>query len=391
MPEDPAGPGGRESRRVLQPRLTLLGHTGAVDACAISADAGLIASAGEDIAVRIWDGRTGALPWTLGPVEAVPPALTPAGAPSGGAPDDPISRAFEDIARGLGFGIGSRAVGISADGRYAAEVSDEFLTLWSLERSAEWDPSIREQLACVSWPGGAGPDADEAWVQACWIDESASVLRVWFALRGDDVIWADFELEDGVLMEMGERTSGARHLALRPDGGALVAIASARSVTVSALPQGRPGNAAHLIALAAHDRSAGLDSEGLVFSVGVTHGIVGQGDAASVFSVAAPATPAVPATPAAAPVELLPITLDGQIVACCVARDRPVGGTACAGSRSAPVCVWDLESRSIIASIPAEDVTDCAISADGHVLVTTSNPGHARERGEGGVVQVWDV
>lgn len=397
MPEDLAGSAGVPAR-APGPRLTLTGHTGAVDACAISPDAMLIASAGADIAVRIWDGRTGALLWTLGPIEAVPPALTAAEVPV-----DPLGRAFEEIARGLGCGIASRAVGLSGDGRYAAQVSDEFLTVWNLTRSAEWDPSIREQLACVSWLGGDESGADKGWVQACWIDEPASVLRVWFALPEASIARADFELEDGTLVEMGERMPGARHVALRPDGGALVAFASAREVMVvpvldvvsddAPLASGAPRNTSHLIALAAHDRSAGLDSEGLVFSVGGTHGIVGQGDTASVFSVAAPTAPATPA-------ELLPIPLDGQIVACSVARDRPVGVTACAGFQSAPVCVWDLENRSIIASLPAEGVIDCAISADGRVLVTTSNPWHARERGEdgedgegsaGGVVQVWDV
>jgi hypothetical protein len=349
-------------------RWTLRGHAGSVDACAISADGTLVASGGEDVAVHVWDARSGALLWVLGDVE--PPVRVPT---------DPTSVARDTMARATGEGIDTRAIGFSHDGRFLAHVWSEFVTLWSLEESAAWDPELREQLACVSWIYGQKAGQDEGWAQACRVNEAEGRLRVWFALPDDEVVWADFELEDGCLVELGDPASGTRHIAFRPDGGSVVTVAPPAALSVGAVPESLRGPNAQVVPLNAHDRSRGFDSRGVVYSVGNSHGIFGQGAAAYVISMTE------------FPPDRHTISLDGALVACSVARDRPIGVTACMGAHEGSVWVWDLECLEPVRKLAVKDVTDCAISADGRVLVTSSGSQFVREAGVDGLVQVWDV
>jgi len=349
-------------------RWTCHGHRGSVDACAVSADGMLVASGGEDAAVRVWDAFSGALLWTLGEPEDVAPV-----------PADPTSIAREAAVRLMGRGADMRAVGFSHDNRYLAHVWSEFVTLWNLTESAAWDPSGREQLACVSWIYGEGPGHEEGWAQACRVNEAEDHLRVWFALPSDEVVWADFEREDGCLVELGHPVSGTRHIAFRPDGGSVVTIAPPAVLSVGAVPESMKTLTAGAIALNAHDRSHGLDTRGVVFSVGNTHGLFGQGGVAHVASMTE------------FPPRRHAISLDGAIAAAAVARDCPLGVTACIGARAQSVVVWDLERREPVRKLPVEDVTDCGISADGRVLVTSSGSPFVRTAAAQGLVQIWDL
>jgi len=116
-----------------------------------------------------------------------------------------------------------------------------------------------------------------------------------------------------------------------------------------------------------------------VIAAGCTHGIFAQGSDALVR----------PMTTGSAQPER--IALDGVAVACAVARDRPLGVTACLGARAESVTVWDLERREVLRRLAVADVTDCALSADGRVLVTSSGSQFFGAAGGDGVVQVWDL
>jgi len=350
---------------------TRTGRPGSVEVCASSADGTLVASAGEDVAVRVWDARSGELLWTLGTVEVL-----------ARAPEDRIGRTFADSIRTLGAVRGCRALGFSADGALVAQVADEFLTVWSLTRSAEWDPGIREQLACVSWSGFA--KLGEGRVQACAIDEGASLVRVWFAVSDGDLAWADFELEDGALVEPGGRMPDVCCAVLRPEGGALVTITLAGELAVMVPAPDAAAIRPESIALGAHDRPARLGEQGVVLGVGNTHAIAGRGGAARVVPMTAPGLAAIDSA-------IGRLALDGEIIACAVARDCPVGATACVGARGASVLVWDLANAECIKALPVEGVTDCALVADGSVLVTASRPLPGPGEDAVGLVQVWDL
>jgi WD40 repeat protein len=324
-------------------RWTLHGHLGRVDACVVSADGTLVASGGEDTSVRVWDARDGTLLWTL----AAGPAV--------------------------------RALGFSADNRYLASVSDEFLTLWNLRASFEWEPEGREQLACVTWSDWPGTGYDEAWVQACRVDEAAGHLRIWFALPDDSIIWVDVERDDGCLIDVGERTPGMRRIAFRPDGGAVFGITPSADVTARRVHGRQRRRGADTITLQAHDRSRGPDSPEMVLSAGNTHVVFGRGDTARVMSAAAfSAEPNV-------------LHLEGALVACSVARDRALAATACMGALTGSVLVWDLERREVVRTLTVAEVSDCALSADGSVLVNSAVQPSDHDDGAHGVVQVWDL
>ena len=344
-------------------RWALRGHTGSVDACAISADGALVASGGEDIALRLWDAASGALIATLGE-----PELTEA------APADPAPLAWDAMARALGAGTTVRALGFTQDGRHlVSALTSELVTLWDL--------AGREQVLCVAWLDWRGTGSDEAWAQACRVNEAEERFRVWFALPGDQACWADFELADGTLVELGEPRAAILHTAFRPDGGAGLIVAPPAEIAMGPMPEAIRQRSTGIVPLNAHDRSRGFDKRGLVFSVGNTHAVFGQGDAAHVF----------PTT--VFPPQRTAIALGGAIVACSVARDRPIAATACmqADAGTPSVWVWDLERLEPVHKLAVEAVTDCALSSDGRVLCTSSGSPFVRKAGLDGIVRVWDV
>jgi WD40 repeat protein len=61
------------------------------------------------------------------------------------------------------------------------------------------------------------------------------------------------------------------------------------------------------------------------------------------------------------------------------------------GARAESVWVWDLQRREPVRKLAVENATDCALSADGRVLVTASGSPLVRTAGARGLVQIWDL
>ena len=210
-----ASAGGDKTVRVWEtatgaPVRTLTGHTGWVSAVAFSPDGAVLASAGDDKTVRVWETATGAPVRTLtghtGWVSAV--AFSPDGAVLASAGVDKTVRVWETATgaavRTLTGHTGSvSAVAFSPDGALLASAgADETVRVWEATRAGP----VRTLTGHASWVRAVAFSPDGALFASAGDDKT---VQVWETATGAPVrtltghtgrVWAVAFSPDGALL-----------------------------------------------------------------------------------------------------------------------------------------------------------------------------------------------
>ncbi len=202
-------------------RLTLAGHSGAVECAAVSRDGSIAASGGADHTVRVWDLQSGAALRVLtGHTESVGNiSLTPDGQWVASASNDGTVRAWH-IPTGqalpllAGHGSPVRRVWLSPDGRRAASSgADDTLRLWTLDGAVNVHTFTFDD--CLLLSVGVTPRLTRAAV-AVWDRSSAACRLAFLNLASLSVITAS-SLHGSSSIEVGISPDGTRAVSLCAD------------------------------------------------------------------------------------------------------------------------------------------------------------------------------
>jgi WD40 repeat protein len=368
----------RESPALIR---DLRGHTGAVTACAVTADGRRVVSASDDGTLRVWDLESGrGLATLAGHTGAVTGCVvTPDGRRVVSASLDGTLKVWDlESGRALATLQGHtdwvNACAVTADGRRVVSASDDrTLKVWDLESGR----------ALSTLQGHTG------WVNACAV--TADGLRVVSTSRDRTLkVW---DLDSGRALATREgHTDAVRGCAVTADGR-VVSASNDGTLKVWDLDSGRA-----LATLAGHsdlvwgcavtaDRrrvvSASSDGTLMVWDLdsgralatleghsGVVWGCAVTADGRRVVSASNDTTLKVWDLESGRALE----TLAGHtewVWACVVTAD---GRRAVSASRDATLKVWDLESRRALATLEGHSrwVTGCAVTADGRRVVSAS-------------------
>jgi WD40 repeat protein len=258
-----ASAGGDRTVRLWDPHSgtlvrTLTGHSDFVYAVAFSPDGRLIASGSEDKSVRLWDvasgeqvgilvGHTGNR--LIGGVSGV--AFSPDGRLLASGGGDKTVRLWDPnsgkqlcaLTGHTGFG-GVGGLAFSPDGRILASAGyDHTIRLW--------DPSTREQLRILTGHTGAVNAvvfSHDGHLLASCEDAGANIIRLWNPATGEQVRTIDNPDDD---------LSTYRAVAFSPDGQALATTSAANAVRLW-----NPNTGEHLQTLTGHTKRL----HGLAFS-----------------------------------------------------------------------------------------------------------------------------
>jgi WD40 repeat protein len=190
---------------------TLVGHTGSVNACAVSPDGTWIVSASADNTLRIWDAASGTERATLsghaGSVTAC--CVSPDGTWIVSASEDGTLKIW-DAANGseratlTGHAGRVYACAVSPDGTWIVSAgADSSVKVWDVERGAVLDTLVGHNGAVM----GCAVSPDGTWIVSASADET---LKIWVAATGTE------------RATLGSHASGANACCVSPDGTRIV-------------------------------------------------------------------------------------------------------------------------------------------------------------------------
>jgi WD40 repeat protein len=330
-------------------RRTLLGHTGWVFDCAVSADSSVIISASADQTLKVWDGATGAERLTLfGHTRYVTScAVSADGRVIVSASDDHTLMVWDAISEAerltlFGHTDGVNGCAVSADGRVIVSASDDqTLKVWDGATGAE-------RLTLLGHTGRVTDCAVSADGRKIVSASTDQTLKVWDGVTGAE------------RLTLSGHTNGVNGCAVSADGRVIVSasadqtlkvwdgVTGAERLTLSGHTDGIWGCAVnadgHVIV------SASMDD-----TLKVWDGVTGAER----------------------------LTLSGHISwvrGCAVSAD---GRMIVSASDDHTLMVWDAtsETERLTLSDHTDRVNGCAVSADGRVIVSAS---------DNHTLKVWD-